>query len=76
GISGSAQQIVYALSYFQVITDNALGGNAEYRVANWPETPQGKRWREITQERDVAYDRVALEPVFPWEAKVYALVDA
>jgi len=76
GQSGSDKQVVVVANFSDFITDNALGGNAEYRVANWPETPNGKKWREITQERDVAADRVALEPVFPWEAKVYALVDA
>jgi 1,4-alpha-glucan branching enzyme len=46
---------------------------AEYVVANWPATPQGKHWREITRGRRVAAHRVGREPLFPWEAKVYAL---
>jgi 1,4-alpha-glucan branching enzyme len=48
--------------------------NAEYRVHNWPETPQGRHWRDITQNRDIPEEWVAREPLFPWEAKVYALV--
>lgn len=40
----------------------------------WHATPAGKRWREITQERDVPPQKVGREPIFPWEAKVYALV--
>ena len=58
------------------ITADALSGHAEYRVPNWPVTPHGKKWQEITQERDIPADWVAREPIFPWEAKVYALVDA
>jgi pullulanase len=46
----------------------------EYRVHNWPATPAGKKWREITQERDIPPEWVGREPLFPWEAKVYALV--
>lgn len=76
GQPGSDRQVVVVANFSDFITANALSGNAEYRVANWPETPHGKKWREITQERDVPTDRVAREPIFPWESKVYALVDA
>jgi len=51
------------------------GGLAgEYRVPNWPATPAGKRWREVTQDRFVAQGEAGREPLFPWEAKVYTLV--
>jgi pullulanase len=50
-------------------------GSNEYRVSNWPKTPPGKRWREISQQRDVPQEWVAREGIFAWEAKVYALVD-
>ena len=43
-------------------------------MPNWPTTLPGKRWREITQERDVPADWVAREAIFPWEAKVYTMV--
>jgi 1,4-alpha-glucan branching enzyme len=46
----------------------------EYRVANWPRTPAAKRWHEVTQDRDVPAEWVGREPIYPWEAKVYALV--
>lgn len=46
---------------------------AEYRVPNWPATPPGQHWREITQERSVPQDYVGREPIFPWEAKAYTL---
>jgi hypothetical protein len=45
----------------------------EYRVPNWPATPAGKRWHEVTQDRVVAPENVAREPLFSWEAKVYTL---
>ena len=44
---------------------------AEYRVRNWPPTPPGRQWREVTQERAVPPEWVGREPIFPWEAKVY-----
>jgi 1,4-alpha-glucan branching enzyme len=76
GQPGSDRQVVVVANFSDFITANALSRNAEYRVANWPATPYGKKWREITQDRDVPEDWVAREPIFPWEAKVYALVDA
>jgi glycosidase len=51
------------------------GTSGEYRVPNWPATPPGKRWYEITQDRPVAPESVGREPIFSWEAKVYTLVD-
>ena len=48
-------------------------GDPEYRVPNWPATPGGRSWREVTQERAVPPAWVAREPIFPWEAKVYVL---
>jgi len=47
------------------------GIDGEYRVPNWPATPPGKRWREITQDRLVDPAKVGREPIFAWEAKVY-----
>jgi pullulanase len=76
GQPGSDRQVVVVANFSDFITANALSGNAEYRVANWPETPRGKKWREITQGVIVPTDWVAREPIFPWEAKVYALIDA
>ena len=43
-------------------------------MPNWPATPPGRRWREVTQDRDVPREWVGREPIFPWEAKVYAAV--
>ncbi|MGH2356251.1 MAG: DUF3459 domain-containing protein, partial [Chloroflexota bacterium] len=46
---------------------------AEYQVPNWPATPPGKQWREVTQARDVPAEWAGREPIYPWEAKVYIL---
>jgi 1,4-alpha-glucan branching enzyme len=51
-------------------SDSATPG-PEYIVNNWPLTPQGKKWREITQGREVPQAWVAREPLYGWEAKVY-----
>ncbi|MFL5586170.1 MAG: alpha-amylase family glycosyl hydrolase [Ktedonobacteraceae bacterium] len=45
------------------------GIDGEYVVPNWPELDQG--WYEVTQQRQVAANKVGREPVFSWEAKVY-----
>lgn len=76
GLPGSDRQVVVVANFSDFITADALNGHAEYRVPNWPATPPGKKWREMTQECDVPAEWVAREPIFPWEAKVYALVDA
>jgi 1,4-alpha-glucan branching enzyme len=47
---------------------------SEYKVPNWSPTPAGKQWKEITQDRIVPPEWVGREPIFPWEAKVYALI--
>src|SRR5207253_2625228 len=33
--------------------DSAAEGHAEYRVPNWPDKPVGKKWRDVSQGRDV-----------------------
>jgi 1,4-alpha-glucan branching enzyme len=69
------RQVVVVANFSDFVTANASGPSSEYRVHNWPATPAGKKWREITQDRDVPPEWVAREPIFPWEAKVYALID-
>ena len=46
---------------------------SEYVVPNWPATPPGRSWREVTQDRTVPADWIGREPLYPWEAKVYTL---
>jgi 1,4-alpha-glucan branching enzyme len=74
GVPGSGNQIVVVANF----SDFANFGQpfAEYVVPNWPSTPGGKKWREMTQERDVPAEWAGREPLTAWEAKVYALVDA
>jgi hypothetical protein len=54
-------------------TPNPFISGAEYFVPNWPAAPPGRRWREVPQDRDIPPEKVGREPIFPWEAKVYAL---
>ena len=76
GQPNSSQQVVVVANFSDFVTANASNGFSEYRVPNWPATPPGKKWREITQKRDVPAEWVGREPIFAWEAKVYALDDA
>jgi 1,4-alpha-glucan branching enzyme len=76
GREGSRDQVVVVANFSDFMTADATSPSAEYRVPNWPATPAGRKWREITQERDVPENWIGREPIFPWEAKVYALVDA
>jgi pullulanase len=76
GREGSASQVVVVANFSDFVTANAGSPSGEYRVPNWPVTPAGRKWREITQARDVPAEWVAREPIFAWEAKIYALADA
>jgi pullulanase len=73
GARDGDRPVVVVANFSDFATDTSLP-NAEYRVPNWPATPPGRRWREVTQERDVPQEWVAREPIFAWEAKVYTLV--
>jgi len=73
GSSGQDPVVVVA-NFSDFATPNGLTDpSAEYVVPNWPATPPGKHWREVAQQRDVRPDQVGREPIFAWEAKVYAL---
>jgi pullulanase len=66
--------VVVVAKFSDFCTYNPFSASAEYVVHNWPKTPTGKKWREISQERDVPTQWAGREPIFPWEAKVYAMV--
>lgn len=66
--------VVVVANCSDIGTVEPFSAGAEYHVHKWPATPPGKRWREITQERDVLPEWAGREPIFPWEAKVYTLV--
>jgi len=73
GMAGQDAVVVVA-NFSGYTTPNALSDpNAEYVVANWPATPPGRSWREVTQQRAVLPAQVGREPIFAWEAKVYTL---
>ena len=66
--------VVVVANFSDYGTPGAPSSTAEYVIPHWPPTPPGKQWREITQDRTIAAEWVGREPIFPWEAKVYALV--
>jgi glycosidase len=72
GQPGSDHVAVVVANFSDFATPS--GPSAEYVVHNWPATPPGKAWREISQDRDVPSEWVGREPIFPWEAKIYAVV--
>ena len=72
GRTGSDKQVIVVANFSDF--DSGRAGSNEYRVPNWPATPPGKRWHEITQDREIPPEWVAREAIFPWEAKVYALI--
>jgi pullulanase len=63
--------VVVVANFSDFATDTSRP-DAEYRVAGWPALPAGRRWREVTQDRAVPPEWAGREPIFPWEAKVYA----
>ncbi len=74
---GSGSNLVVVVANFSDYgTPNPTNPSAEYVVPNWPVTPEGHRWQEVTQERWVASDRIGREPIYPWSAQVYALTKA
>lgn len=73
GMAGQDPLIVVA-NFSDYETPNGLTDpSAAYVVPNWPPTPPGRHWREVTQQRDVLPAQVGREPIFSWEAKVYTL---
>lgn len=73
GMAGQDPVIVVA-NFSDYSTPNGLTDpNVGYFVPNWPFTPPGRHWREVTQQRDVLPTQTGREPIFPWEAKVYTL---
>jgi len=72
---GYGENLVIVVANFSDYgTPHVESGVAEYVVPNWPIAPAGKQWQEITQNRRVDRTCIGREPIFPWEAKVYALL--
>ena len=73
GHAGSDAQVIVVANFSDFATPDADEPHAEYVVPAWPEAPPNRRWREVPQERWVAETRAGREPLYAWEAKVYAL---
>jgi 1,4-alpha-glucan branching enzyme len=73
GREGADDPVVVVANFSDWGTADAGSPMAEYVVPNWPATPAGKRWREVTRDRIVPREWVGREPLFPWEGKVYVL---
>lgn len=73
GLPGSDRQVVVVANFSDWGTADPFNPTSEYVVSGFPTTPPGLQWREITQERIVPPEWIGREPLFPWEAKVYAL---
>ena len=65
--------VVVVANFSDFTTPNALSPGAEYFMPNWPNTPAGRHWFEVTQGRHVKTGRHDRESIFAWEAKVYRL---
>lgn len=74
GARGGDAMVVVVANFSDWRSEAADDAAAEYVVAGWPEVPAGRRWREVSQQRDVPDEWAGREPLFPWEAKVYELV--
>ncbi len=72
GLNGQDPVVVLA-NFSDFVTANPTDPSSVYVVPNWPATPPGRQWREVTQNRDVPDDWIGREPIFAWEAKVYTL---
>ena len=68
--------VVVLANFSDFTTDNPQDPSSEYFVPNWPATPAGRSWMEVTQNRIVPANFVGREPIYSWEAKVYTLADA
>ena len=75
-----ADPVVVVANFSDFTTPFAPEPHTEYFVPNWPPTPAGHHWFEVTYEDEVTGGRRVTngqhdrEAIFAWEAKVYHLV--
>jgi glycosidase len=69
---GDADPVVVVANFSDWGSD-VSGPGAEYVVPGFPAAPAGSTWREVGQDRRVPTEWAGREPLYPWEAKVYAL---
>jgi pullulanase len=74
GRPGVDDPVIVVANFSSWGTADPTAGGARYHVPGWPALLAGKRWREITQGRDVPTAWAGEEPLYPWEAKVYLAV--
>ncbi|KAK5674260.1 hypothetical protein LTS10_012998 [Elasticomyces elasticus] len=74
GMPGGPDQVVVVSNFSAWGTSDPTSPTAEYRVNNWPELPHRRKWYEVTAARDVPTGWAGREPLYPWEAKVYAMM--
>src|SRR5262249_11086181 len=53
GTTSNGNAVVVLGNFSDWETTNPFNPNSEYRVGNWPSLPSGKKWREVSQQRDV-----------------------
>jgi pullulanase/glycogen debranching enzyme len=70
----TSDPVVVVANFSDYTTPNALSPETEYIVHHWPDTPPGKHWFEVTQDRHIRTGQHDRESIFAWEAKVYHLV--
>jgi pullulanase len=68
------EPVVVIANFSEFVTAHPTSSTAEYFVPNWPTTPVGRQWHEVTQDRLVLQNWIGREPIYAWEAKVYVLV--
>ena len=68
---GDDNPVIVIANFSDFQTEDPLNPSSEYFVPNWPHR-QDFAWREVSQARNVPADFVGREPLFAWEAKVYA----
>jgi hypothetical protein len=73
GRRGDQGMVVVVANFSDWGTPDPDDASSEYVVHHWPEAP-GRRWREVTTDREAGPQRVGREPLRPWDAKVYELV--
>jgi len=71
---GTDDPVVVVANFSDYGTPFPFSPNAEYIVPDWPTTPDGMRWFEVSQEYFPVVDHHDKEAIFPWEGKVYRLV--
>jgi glycosidase len=72
-LRGSPSDPVVVVANFSDWGTDLSQPNAEYRVPNWPATPPGKTWFEVTTNQPVPDAWIGRWGLTPWDAKVYVL---